>query len=144
MEPDILVQLGVVIPAAEITMTATRASGPGGQNVNKTSSRITLRWNVLTTEALSELQKMRVLKNLFSRLTQHGDLIIHVDTSRSQKQNRSIAIERLIAEVKKAIKVEKKRIKTKATKASQKRRVAAKAQRGDIKKLRKKIKYNDE
>ncbi len=77
MKDDLFVQEGVVIPGHELDITASRAGGPGGQHVNKASTRITLRWNVQDTEALSDAQKPRVLRKLKSEVTIAGDIIIH-------------------------------------------------------------------
>ena len=68
MKNDLTIKNGIVIPGYELEITASRAGGPGGQHVNKTDTRITVRWNVKMTSALDEAQKERVLQNLQSRL----------------------------------------------------------------------------
>src|ERR1700722_17810506 len=103
MEKNIAVKNGISIPAHEIEITASRAGGPGGQHVNKSSTRITVRWNVNSTSALTPEQKARVLEKLQSRLTAEGDLIIHSSASRSQQQNKDMALSRLALEVRKAL-----------------------------------------
>ena len=128
----------ITIPAWEIVFTASRSSGPGGQHVNKTSSRVTLHWSIKETYALSEFQKRRVLNNLSSRVNQEGLLLIHVDDSRSQYKNKEIAKERLKVLLLEALKVPKKRQATKPTKSSKRRRVDDKKKRGLVKSLRKK------
>lgn len=129
----------ISIPSWEIIFTASRSSGPGGQHVNKTSSRITLHWSIRETSALTAIQKNRVLNNLSGRVTQEGVLQLHVEESRSQHRNKEIAKERLIVLLQGALKVSKRRQATKPTKASKKRRVDDKKSRGALKNLRKKV-----
>jgi len=138
MKDDLAIKNGIVIPGYEIEVTASRAGGPGGQHVNKADTRITVRWNVKETTALSETQKERVLKNLESRLTSSGDLIIYHSSSRSQQQNKKNALARLAQVVRKALHVPKKRMATRVSKAAKESRLRAKKQRGEIKKMRKK------
>lgn len=142
MESDLNVKNGVSIPLHELDVTASRAGGPGGQHVNKTSTRITLRWNIPATKALSETQKTRVLQKLENRLTKEGDLIIHNSSSRSQQQNREAALKQLAKEIKKALHVPKRRMKTKVPKAAKEARLKSKAKRSEVKKMRKK-KFDD-
>ena len=137
-ELNLHIQSHVTIPAYEMVFTASRSSGPGGQHVNKTSSRITLHWSIIDTRALSEFQKKRVLTHLSSRINQEGILLIHVDESRSQYKNKEIAKERLKGLLLEALRVSKKRQATKPTKASKRRRVDEKKKRGLVKNLRKK------
>lgn len=136
MKNDLPIKNGIVIPGYEIEVTASRAGGPGGQHVNKSDTRITVRWNVRETGALNEKQKERVLKNLQARLTSGGDLIIHHSSSRSQQQNKKNALMRLAREVRKALYVPKKRMKTRVPKAVKESRLRAKKHRGEIKKMR--------
>ena len=138
MKDDLAIKNGIVIPGYEIEITASRAGGPGGQHVNKADTRITVRWNVKETTALNERQKERVLKNLESRLTSSGDLIVHHSSSRSQQQNKKNALARLAQVVRKALYVPKKRMATRMPKAVKEDRLREKKQRGEIKKMRKK------
>ncbi len=78
----------ITIPDNEIEITTSRSGGPGGQHVNKSDTRITLRWNVKNTNILDDEQKERVLQKLQNRLTVDGDFIIHSSESRSQQQNK--------------------------------------------------------
>ena len=137
-ESNLQINSHITIPAWELVFTASRSSGPGGQHVNKTSSRITLNWSIKETRALSEFQKRRVLKNLGSKISQEGLLLIHVEESRSQFKNKDIAKERLKRLIIEALKVPKTRQATKPTKASKRRRVDDKKKRSLTKSLRKK------
>jgi ribosome-associated protein len=139
MKNDVAVKNGIIIPEHELEITSSRSGGAGGQHVNKTSTKITVRWNVKTTSALSDEQKQRVLENLGSQLTADGDLIIHSSATRSQEQNKKMALIRLAQIVSKALYVPKKRMKTKISESTKHARLEEKAHRGMIKKLRKKI-----
>jgi len=133
----------IVIPEHELEITASRAGGPGGQHVNKTNSRITIRWNVKNTHVLNEEQKERVLQKLQSRITETGDLIVHNSTSRSQLQNKQLALAQLVQEVRQALHVPKKRMATKISKTVKEKRLESKSRHGIIKKMRsKKITYD--
>jgi len=141
MKDDLIIKNGITIPSHELEITASRAGGPGGQHVNKTSTKITVRWNVNTTSALNEIQKERVLQNLHGQLTSNGDLLVHNRTSRSQQQNRKNALDDLAKRIRKALHVPKKRMKTKTPKKVKEARLHAKKQRSELKKMRsKKIK----
>lgn len=128
----------VKVPLSELSFTASRASGPGGQHVNKTSSRITLHWSIEESEALSQFQKIRVSKYLATRVSRDGVLRLHTEESSSQHRNKELAKNRFVALLQEALKIQKKRRPTKPSKASKKRRLSEKKIRGDLKKLRKK------
>ena len=138
MKNDVPVKNGIVIPEHELEITTSRAGGPGGQHVNKTDTRITVRWNVKTTTVLTEEQKSRVLQNLASRLTESGDLIIHNNETRSQLQNKKLALMILANEIRRALHVPKKRMATRISKAKKESRLQAKSHRGTVKQLRSK------
>ena len=143
MKTDIHVKNGISIPFHELEITTSRSGGAGGQHVNKTDTRITVRWNVKTTTALTEEQRARVLTNLQSRLTSEGDLIVNNSASRSQQQNKENAFEQLASDVRKALYVPKKRIATRVSKAKKEARLESKTRRGNIKKLRSVKHYGD-
>lgn len=114
------------IPPDELVAKATRSSGAGGQHVNKTSSRIQLSWNVVTSPSLDEAQRERLLGKLSSRLTDAGVLTASVSDTRSQHRNREIAEKRLNDVVRLALIVPKKRKPTKPTRAAKEKRLDAK------------------
>lgn len=138
MKNDLSIKNGIIIPEHELEITTSRAGGPGGQHVNKTSTRITVRWNVKNTNALNPEQKERVLQKLASQLTIEGDLIIHNSASRSQEQNKRMALARLAQEVRNALHIPKKRMATKISKGVKESRLHEKSRRSFIKKMRSK------
>ena len=138
MKKDLPIKNGIIVPGHELEIIASRSGGPGGQHVNKTSTRITVRWNVQQTSALSDELKERVVQKLSPRLTIDGDLIISNSTSRSQQQNKELALERLADTIRKALYVPKRRMKTRIPKSAQKARLKAKTHRSSIKKMRSK------
>lgn len=133
---DIPIRRGVSIPEAEIDLRASRSSGPGGQGVNTTDSKVELRWNVRESPSLTETQRTRVLDRLGSRVTADGVLILRSSEQRSQHQNRAAAIARLQALVGEAIEPPKVRRPTRRTRGSTERRLQAKKQRSETKQLR--------
>lgn len=138
MNDGLPVKNGIVIPFHELEITSSRAGGPGGQHVNKTSTRITVRWHVPTTTALNDEQKARVMHNLQARLTTEGDLLVHNSASRSQQTNKEEALKQLAQLVRKALYVPKKRIATKVSAGAKEARLKTKARKSTIKKMRNK------
>lgn len=124
------------IDEAELEFRAARASGPGGQHVNKTSTAIELRFDVANSPSLAEDVKARLTKIAGSRMTQEGELLIFAQTHRSQEMNRQDAIGRLVALIQKAAEAPKPRKRTRPTKASKERRLAAKTRRSGVKAMR--------
>jgi len=129
------------VPQSEIVEQFARSGGRGGQNVNKRSTKVELRWNVSQSTAFSDEEKERIEQVLENRINNEGDLIIVSQEERTQGQNRIRAIERLNNLVSSALIPEKERIATSPTRGSKERRLSSKKQIGDKKRLRKKINY---
>lgn len=143
MKHDLHIQDNITIPDHELEITASKAGGHGGQHVNKTDTKITVRWNVKNTHVLSEELKERVLRNLHSKITHDGDFIVHNSESRSQHINKEHALKHMAQEVRKALYVPKKRVATKTPKAAKESRLREKTHKSSIKKMRSK-KIEDE
>ncbi|PHR61836.1 MAG: class I peptide chain release factor [Robiginitomaculum sp.] len=133
----------VRIPIHEIELHAIRAQGPGGQNVNKVSSAIHLRFDVKAS-SLSEYHKTRVLACRDRRITEAGVIVIKAQSSRTQAQNKQDALERLAKIVKDALVVQKFRKATKPTWGSVKRRREDKSRRSHLKSTRGKVNKSDD
>ena len=124
------------IPERELRMQRSRSTGPGGQNVNKLETRVTLLFDVAGSKSLTEAQRERVLAVLRTRITKEGILRVTSQRHRTQGANREAATERFVTLLRDALRPVRTRKATKPTRASKTRRLDAKKQRGSIKKGR--------
>jgi len=124
------------IPEHELSFTTARSGGPGGQHVNKVSSRVTLWFNVAESPSLSTFQKRRIMSRLATRINQAGILRVVAQQHRSQIANREVAVERFVALLRDALVQEKPRQKTTIPAAAKRRRVDEKKKRGQVKQQR--------
>jgi ribosome-associated protein len=134
----------LTIPDSELTYTTSRSSGPGGQHVNKVSSRVTLLFDVTASPSLSEGQKRRILTRLATRVNREGVLRVVSQAHRSQAANREEAAQRFAALIRSALTRQPPRRKTKVPTAVRQRRLESKKQRGQVKQYRSKPSVRDE
>lgn len=122
---------------SELIFTASRSSGPGGQNVNKVNSKVTLSFDVPNSQVLNEEEKEKILGRLGSKLTKEGVIMISASEKRSQIQNKELAITKLDKLLAKAFEKRKSRKATKVPASAKKARLEGKKKLGERKKLRK-------
>lgn len=136
---DVIIQPDLVIPEEEFSYTASRSSGPGGQHVNTTSSRITLRFDVQNSPSLNEWQRAKILEKLAGYTDKEGVLAVSCESHRSQHANRKEALDRFVVLLQRALKRRAVRKPTRPTLGSKIRRVEAKKQRSSTKRMRGKV-----
>jgi ribosome-associated protein len=132
----IVVNEDLAIPESELTFSASRSGGPGGQNVNKVSSRVTLTFDVSHSPSLSEDQRRRILTRLQTRINKDGILRVISQRTRSQEINRAEATARFVQLLLAALKVERARLKTMVSAAARERRLEEKKKHAAVKQSR--------
>lgn len=133
---DLRVTNRIIIPAKDLDVRVARSSGPGGQGVNTTDSKVELRFDLDGTECLTDTQKQRIRHHLGNRVTVDGVLLLQSNEHRSQHRNREAARERMRRLLAEALVPPRPRRATKPSQGAKRRRVEAKRQRGELKKQR--------
>jgi ribosome-associated protein len=129
-------KIDISLIGAELVFTTSRSSGPGGQNVNKVNSKVTIKWNVADSFAITQDEKETLLQKLGGKLTVDNVLIVTAQDKRSQLENKEAAILKLERMINKAFEVKKKRKATKPTKSSVQKRIQSKKQHSEKKQRR--------
>ncbi len=132
-------EMPFTIPPSELRFRTARSGGPGGQHVNKTSTKVEVLWNVALSESLSEAQRERLLAKLSTRIDVRGMLRVASTDSRSQLQNRETAVNRINEIVRRSLRVPKPRKKTRPPRRAVENRLAEKKKRAKKKEDRKKV-----
>ncbi|MFA7626716.1 MAG: alternative ribosome rescue aminoacyl-tRNA hydrolase ArfB [Candidatus Kapaibacterium sp.] len=132
----------IILNEDDVEFKFSRSSGPGGQNVNKVESAVTLKFNVMGSSIPEDIKK-RILESGDKRINSEGCLLISSGESRSQLMNRKTAIDKLINFLRDISKTKRKRIKTQISKSAKEERIASKKHRSEVKKQRARISKND-
>ncbi|MBI5230477.1 MAG: aminoacyl-tRNA hydrolase [Candidatus Magasanikbacteria bacterium] len=130
-----------MIPYDEIHLDFVRASGPGGQNVNKTATKAQLRWRVGVSRAFSSQEKERIRARLQNRINNNDEVVLSSSAERSQAQNKTTVVKQLQLLVRRALVIPKKRAATRPTRAAKARRLETKKHISALKELRKQVSY---
>jgi len=120
----------------EFVFSSSRSGGPGGQNVNKVSTKVELRFNLLLAESFSEEEKELIFRKLKNKITKEGEIVLVSQSERTQLMNKIVVVEKFYDIVSQALTVQKKRRATRPTLSSKIKRLEKKRSRGDIKKMR--------
>ncbi len=135
----IVVRPGIEIPERELEVRYVRSSGPGGQNVNKTSTKAVVRWNVRSAAAVRDDVKARFLARFASRVTDAGDVLVTSDRYRDQPRNLADCLERLAGMLEEVAVAPVRRKPTRPGRAARERRLGAKKTRGAVKSMRRRV-----
>jgi ribosome-associated protein len=132
----------IIIPENEYDLKFSRSSSKGGQNVNKVSTKVTLKWNVLNSTFLDEEQKRKIFRDLKNRIDKEGNLILYSQEERYQSRNREEVIDKFNNLINQALKPQRKRVSTKPTRGSVERRLKEKKEKSEKKQKRQIIERN--
>lgn len=135
--------MAFTVPDEELRFRASRAGGPGGQHVNKASTKVEVRWNVARSPSLSESQRRRILERLANRIDAKGVLRVAAGSRRSQLLNREAAVSRLRTLVRAALHRPRPRKRTTPPASATKQRLEAKRRRGALKRERRRVEPED-
>lgn len=143
-EDQVVIAEGLTIPLSELEVRFSRSSGPGGQHVNRSETRVELLFDILRSPSLTEDQRLRLMERLGSHVDAEGVLRVVSSETRSQFENRALAIARFKALLASALRRRKRRIPTRPTEASRAQRLTAKRQRAGVKRMRRQVDDSDD